>query len=1513
MTSKLAETVRWLFRGATGRSAAVAVLTVSVGGFVAVFGLVGVASARPAGASVTPLAVVRLHLRLGGVPRQLGRVSEGESASSRRREADTGSRGPQGGRRERADTQPGGLGVLRLGRRVRGRPFRTRWQRPPARPRLKHVSMVPRWRLSAAQRARVLARARALARRSGAVRVRARGAGAAVRHSHAIAGRSDGGRAAVEHAFTASSGDPNSQLVLPTESYVYTQETDQSPFVAINFQLIAPDTGQWACPQETCSVGQESSFGAFPAGTGLEFAFAGYLWGTEYWSGDVDTTGWRDNADEYTIGFMGASVNVWILSVPPTGTLGSPSGGIQNYPQCETSQPVNCATGNFTHTFTDLAVPGRGMPLDLNRTYNSLAASTEGMFGYGWTSSYEMSLSFDSSGDVTVHQEEGAQTTFNPNGYPGSSGYSAPPNVLGSLVQNSDATYTLTRRGQQQFVFSSSGQLLLERDPNGYTTTLSYNPAGQLVSVTDPAGRSLTYAYGGNGLVSSVTDPAGRVMRYGYDGAGNLTSVTDPDGGQTTFGYDSNHLLTSMSDARDDGTLTNTYNDSGQVTQQQDEAGRTTSFAYAPDQTTITDPDGNVTVESYVAGVLASITKGSGTSSAETWSYGYDMTFGVSSITDPNGHLWTASYDANGNQISTQDPDGNTTSAVYNGFDEPTSTTDANGETTTYAYDSTGNLQSASRPVTINGQPQTQTTSYGHADGNPGDITSITDPDGHAWTYTYDADGDLTSATDPTGDQTTYSDTCTGTTAQGCYSGIGWLFSTISPRGNVAGGDPSAYQTTYAYNGLGEPTSTTDARGKTTSSGYDAAGNLTQSTDPDGNQTTYAYDPDNELTQTTQPGQITTSTTYGGDGEILTQTSGNGKTTTYTYTPLGQLASAKNPLSNTTSYSYDPAGNLATLTDPEGRITTYGYDPANRLTSVSYSDGTTHGVGYSYYANGQIKTMTDQTGTSSYTYNAVDQLTGETNGSGQQMSYGYDLAGNTTSIGYPNGQTVTQAFDNDERLSTVTDWAANQTTFGYDRDSNLTSITYPAATNETDSFSYDPTDLETAAQFDQGSSTLASLSYTRDANGQVSSEAQTGLPGAASTSYTYTPLNQLATAGTNNYSYDDAGNPTQLDGTSGYQYNDASQLTSSPTATYTYDSLGERTNTTPTTGPATTYSYDQAQNLTSVTPTGGSATSYTYNGTGELQSETTGSQTSQLAWDDASSLPLLLSDGTNSYIYGPADLPVEQIDASGNPTYLHHDQLGSTRLLTNSTGDSTATFTYTPYGQLQANTGTATTPLGYAGQYTDPTTGLQNDRARWYDSSTGQFLTPDPLDELTGHPYVYADDSPVNLSDPSGADPAEEVFGPSDGPGGVPTGDVGGEYDGGDYNGVQPGEPVPSSAADSASSEPTANDPDSRESEESCDLFATEDAGPSLSQLRSEFNGVRSRYWKNEAASNPGQYSAADLARMEQGKAPIGNDGYPMELHHDPPLSQGGNNDPENLVPMTRTEHRLGGNYGLNH
>ena len=113
---------------------------------------------------------------------------------------------------------------------------------------------------------------------------------------------------------------------------------------------------------------------------------------------------------------------------------------------CSCGQPVNTDTGEFWHTFSDLHVPGRGIPLDLTRTYSSLNASTLGPLGYGWTDSYNMALTFDGEGNATVHEVNGSAETASISG----SSYTFPSYVLATLVKNADGTFTFTRRDQSR-------------------------------------------------------------------------------------------------------------------------------------------------------------------------------------------------------------------------------------------------------------------------------------------------------------------------------------------------------------------------------------------------------------------------------------------------------------------------------------------------------------------------------------------------------------------------------------------------------------------------------------------------------------------------------------------------------------------------------------------------------------------------------------------------------------------------------------------------------------------------------------------------------------------------------------------------------------------------------------------------------------------------------------------------------------------------------------------------------
>jgi RHS repeat-associated protein len=142
---------------------------------------------------------------------------------------------------------------------------------------------------------------------------------------------------------------------------------------------------------------------------------------------------------------------------------------------------------------------------------------------------------------------------------------------------------------------------------------------------------------------------------------------------------------------------------------------------------------------------------------------------------------------------------------------------------------------------------------------------------------------------------------------------------------------------------------------------------------------------------------------------------------------------------------------------------------------------------------------------------------------------------------------------------------------------------------------------------------------------------------------------------------------------------------------------------------------------------------------------------SQLNWDTNGSLALVLGDSNYYYIYGPTSAPVEEISlATSIPTYLTYSSSNSTWLTTNEDGDEIAFYGYDAFGNLAF--GTPTSAFGYAGQYTDATSGFSDLRARLYDGQTGTFTTRDPAFASTDTAYTYAGEDPVNSGDPLGMD-----------------------------------------------------------------------------------------------------------------------------------------------------------------
>ena len=200
-------------------------------------------------------------------------------------------------------------------------------------------------------------------------------------------------------------------------------------------------------------------------------------------------------------------------------TVYGPSGPVQessrNSPSSKgtsfVAEPVNVVFGNYIHQVNDLSIPGRGLSINVERTYNSNSCFTASSLGYGWIHSYDMRAV--GLGEAIVINEDGRLDRF---AFGPSYEYIPPAGVSNKLVMNPDWTFTLEKKDQTRYNFNTFGRLDSIVDKNGNTISCDYDTDGNLTVITDTVGRTITLIYDADNRITQITDPAGRTITYGY-------------------------------------------------------------------------------------------------------------------------------------------------------------------------------------------------------------------------------------------------------------------------------------------------------------------------------------------------------------------------------------------------------------------------------------------------------------------------------------------------------------------------------------------------------------------------------------------------------------------------------------------------------------------------------------------------------------------------------------------------------------------------------------------------------------------------------------------------------------------------------------------------------------------------------------------------------------------------------------------------------------------------------------
>ena len=1024
---------------------------------------------------------------------------------------------------------------------------------------------------------------------------------------------------------------------------------------------------------------------------------------------------------------------------PTTNTLNVPAGvgmpGPTN-PQGTSAEPISTGTGNYFYQHTDIVMPGRGLPMTFARTYNA-QDTYSGPLGANWTHTYNALLAINNAGAV-IKWGDGHGDTFTLSG----TAFIASPGVHSSLVANPDGTFLLTRKDQVKFVFSASGSLASISDRNGNAIQLSYDGSGNLVQITDTVGRTLLLTYDGSNRIAQIVDPIGRKSLFSYDGSNNLVIATDPAGGVTQYMYDSNHRVTSIILPNGNTLLQNTYDAQGRVTSQKNGRSFAWTYAYgspALGQTTITDPRGNATIHKYDSSMrIIAITDALGGTTELT----YDSQNNRTSIDDANDHTTNFTYDAQGNLLSATDPNGGTRTFTYDGLNDLLTATMPKGNTTTFTYDSVGNLvafrdalgNKTQFAYDLNGQLAVRTDANNHATNftydSAGNLTQIRDALGHKRTLAYDAMGRLTSATDANGH--------TGTVT----------FDVLDRITKIA--DPLGNATQFGFDAIGNLLSLTDANSHTTGYSYDAVNNLVTVSDALGHVTQYSYDSVNNRT-------------------ALKNAKLNA--TAFAYDSLNRLASVSDPLGNTTAYVYDAVGNLLQKTDANGTTNRFAYDTLNRLTGITYGDG--KAVVYGYDPDSHRLSMADSTGTTTYAYDADSRLISVTAPGNKIVTYTYDAVGNRTGLKYPDAKSLVYGYDAANRLVNVTDWLLKVTNYIYDPANNLVKTAYPNGASV--SFSLDAANrLTDVVNTDSDDTLMLNLTYTLDPTGNRTAISANGI----TTLFSYDAINELVSAQlgplTSTWAYDAVGNRTKQvlpAGVTSYVYDPADRLLQAGTRLFTYDRNGNEVSaTTGLNGTPVLYTYDAANQLISARAGTKINSSFSYDGDGNRVAQTTRKGTYAYVNDVVAQLPVVLQesgpDGQITYARGIG--LIEEFSSSFNYFY-HPDGLGSTIGLTNSRGELEAAYIYDVWGNAILSTsddaGTKN-KFRFTGEALDPETQLVFLRSRYYDTTTGRFLSRDPIPGTTVRPlsnnqFIYVENSPIDLTDAAGLSPQLPISSPS--------------------------------------------------------------------------------------------------------------------------------------------------------
>lgn len=461
--------------------------------------------------------------------------------------------------------------------------------------------------------------------------------------------------------------------------------------------------------------------------------------------------------------------------------------------------PVNVQNGNFFLPVQDLYLPCYGFPLEVHRSYNSVAAEV-GPFGLGWSFNYSVHISITPGETLTVIEPDGFINIYKPASsetvdaaevdkiiaakraedikYQGQAKkddvYDSLKTRLMSDVEffrRQRALYITDNKKLKQtggkFVSRSRGTTFIYRKLDGYERHTQdgrvefYGSDGFLRGVRDRNGNELTFRFDNESRLSQVKDACGQSLKFGYDAQGRVVTVTDSLLRTLSYTYDAQQRMTSSRDL--EGKIVRYFYDA--------KTSRMTKLAFPDKSETaiVYDNDNGKVVRQEGPGVKVT-----------TYAYGKrGLNYEWAEVKDNEGGYMKYEYfPKESKTIYTDKANTKTVTVLSSCCSKPISITNEKGEGEFFKYNDEGNLIEKSTSGAL-------VTAYSY-EPRYNQVEKVTAPDGLVTRFQYDANGNLFLAQNSRKEEVKMR-----------YNGRGKIISLSDHQGNLI---------VFDYNNVGKPT-----------------------------------------------------------------------------------------------------------------------------------------------------------------------------------------------------------------------------------------------------------------------------------------------------------------------------------------------------------------------------------------------------------------------------------------------------------------------------------------------------------------------------------------------------------------------------------------------------------------------------------------------------------------------------------------------------------------------------------